>query len=100
VAVRTPDAGLANDLRRNLPTLTARLEQSGIRTETWQGGPEHRRPNSAASPAAEGDGGAGQGRRQGREGRDDPSRRSPEDEEQTGRKGARKEFEWFLSSHR
>ena len=99
VAVRTPDAGLANDLRRDLPSLAARLEQSGFRAETWQAGSEHRRPNGGGSPAADGDSSAGQGRRNGREGRDDPSPRSLEDEGQIDRKGERKEFEWLLSSH-
>jgi hypothetical protein len=35
VAVRTPDSHLAGTLRDNLPTLSARLAESGIRAETW-----------------------------------------------------------------
>jgi hypothetical protein len=35
VAVRTPDAQLAGDLRTGLPALATRLEQSGYRAETW-----------------------------------------------------------------
>jgi hypothetical protein len=100
VEVRTPDAGLAGDLRRDLPSLAERLEQSGFRAGTWQAGPEWRRPSGSASPAADQDSNAGQGRRHGREGRDDQPGRSPEAEEQIDRKGERREFEWFLSSHR
>jgi hypothetical protein len=101
VEVRTPDAGLAGDLRRDLPSLAARLEQSGIRAETWRGEAEGRRPSGSDSPGAEPDANAGQGRRQqGREGREDPPRRSPEAEQQIDPKGKGKEFEWFMSSHR
>ena len=100
IEVRTPDSGLAGDLRRDLPSLAARLEQSGFRAGTWQGGPEWRRPSGSDSPAADQGSSAGQGRRHGREGRDDQPRRSPEAEEQTDRRGERKKFEWFLSSHR
>ncbi|MBZ5585453.1 MAG: hypothetical protein LAQ30_25275 [Acidobacteriia bacterium] len=35
-AVRTPDATLADDLRRDLPALTERLEHGGFRAETWR----------------------------------------------------------------
>jgi len=35
VAVHTPDTRLAGDLRDHLPSLSARLEQDGLRAETW-----------------------------------------------------------------
>jgi hypothetical protein len=101
VEVRTPDAGLAGDLRRDLPSLAARLEQSGIRADAWRGESGGRRFSGSDSPPAEQDANAGQGRRDGREGRDDPPRRSPPPgEEQIDPKEERKEFEWFMSSHR
>lgn len=100
VEVRTPDAGLAGDLRRDLPSLAARLEQSGIRAETWRGDSEGRRFSGSDSPAAEQDANASQGRRHGREGRDDQPGRPREAEEQIDPKGKRKEFEWYMSSHR
>jgi hypothetical protein len=100
VEVRTPDAGLAGDLRRDLPSLAARLEQSGMRAETWRGEPEGRRFSGSHSPAAEQDANAGQERQRSREGRDDQPRRSPHGEEQIDPKEERKEFEWFMSSHR
>ncbi len=100
VEVRTPDAGLAGDLRRDLPSLAARLEQSGIRADAWRGESGGRRFSGSDSPPAEQDANAGQGRRDGREGRDDPPRRSPPSEKQIDPKEERKEFEWFMSSHR
>jgi hypothetical protein len=100
VEVRTPDAGLAGDLRRDLPSLAARLEQSGIRAGAWRGEPEGHRFSGSDSPGAEPDANAGQGRRESREGGDDPPRRSPQGEEQIDPKEERKEFEWFMSSHR
>ena len=99
VEVRTPDAGLAGDLRRDLPSLAARLEQSGIRADAWRGESGGRRFSGSDSPPAEQDANAGQGRRDGREGRDDP-RRSPPGEKQIDPQEERKEFEWFMSSHR
>jgi hypothetical protein len=36
VSVRTPDAQLAGSLREDLPVLSAKLEQSGFRAETWR----------------------------------------------------------------
>jgi hypothetical protein len=100
VAVRTPDAGLASDLRRDLPSLAARLEQNGFHAEAWHGGSEWRRPSVSDSPAAQQDTASSQGRQHGREGRDDRPRRSPQTEEQTDPQKERKEFEWFMSSHR
>jgi hypothetical protein len=35
VTVHTPDERLAGDLREHLPSLSSRLEQSGLRAETW-----------------------------------------------------------------
>lgn len=43
VAVRTPDVRLAGEIRENLPALSSRLEQTGYRTETWQGSQDRSR---------------------------------------------------------
>jgi hypothetical protein len=39
VEVRTPDTHLAGSLRDDLPALSARLEQTGLRTEAWHDAP-------------------------------------------------------------
>lgn len=104
VAVRTPDSHLAERLRADLPVLSSRLEDSGLRAETW-------RPSAVASNEARnthevstaGSGGHPQdaeSRQQGREQQqrqDEPRRqRAAEENEQPKEKG--KDFEWFLSA--
>src|SRR5438034_8546698 len=53
VAVRTVDGHLAERLRENLPVLTSRLAESGIRAETWHppasGGSEWRETKETSS---------------------------------------------------
>src|SRR5207249_1285037 len=52
VAVRTVDGHLAERLRENLPALTSRLAESGIRAETWHppsGGGEWREAKEISS---------------------------------------------------
>jgi len=39
IDVRTPDGHLAGSLRDDLPALSARLEQTGLRAETWHDAP-------------------------------------------------------------
>jgi hypothetical protein len=80
VAVRTPDARLAGDLREELPALTARLEQSGFRTEAWHPpaaveGRSHGADIRATAAASES---GNQPDRQGsRDGREDPQQPKP-----------------------
>jgi hypothetical protein len=102
VAVRTPDSHLADRLRSDLPALSSRLEERGLRAETWQPSQavtgELRKTNEAAAANNGGlheDAPGQQGREQQREG--EPRRQPvlPEDEQP---KEKRKDFEWFLSA--
>jgi hypothetical protein len=104
VAVRTPDQRLAGSLRDDLPSLTARLETAGLRTETWHpgssGGAGRERlvetfgrtlsQNSQEQPGQD-------GRRQ----HDDPPpQRAKQPEDSSHPKGDRKDFQWLLTSLR
>jgi hypothetical protein len=97
VAVRTPDAGLAEQLRQGLPSLTAKLDQAGYRTETWHPGTALRHPPEAAAT------GAPQGQ-DNRDGQGSPRERregSPHPRENAQRPQPKKEgkdFAWFMSS--
>ncbi len=102
VAVRTPDAGLAADLRENLPALSSRLEQAGFRTEAL--------PHEAGTTAADagrdmhhsaesGNGDSGQGSRDSSGGQKDQQQQRPRlPDEISGLKSKRKDFAWFLST--
>ena len=97
VAVRTPDASLAGDLRQALPSLAAKLEQTGFRTETWHPGTTPRHPAEAAAGGAPQDqnnqNGQGSSRER-REGQPQPR----EGEQRPQRKKEGKDFAWFMSS--
>jgi len=103
VAVRTPDVRLAGELREDLPVLTARLEQTGFRTETWHpaatGGGE-RSPGRLAE-AASGTGAQdtqSQSRQGGREQRDQPEPRPKEPQASAQPTPDSKDFAWLLSA--
>jgi len=104
VAVRTPDAHLADSLREDLPALSSRLTESGFRTETWRpgssGAPEwHRQAEpSAGSPQDS----SGQSRQDGRQQQPDDQQpaRPKVPEEELNRKEKGKDFEWFMSTLR
>jgi hypothetical protein len=104
VAVRTPDAHLAETLREDLPALSSRLTESGFRTETWRPGDSggewhrHREPTPASPPEDSN----GQTRHNGREQQpgDQQPARPKVPEEQLHRKEKGKEFEWFMSTLR
>ena len=104
VAVRTPDARLNGELRDDLPALAARLEQTGLRAETWQppaptGSAERPRLAEASATASSPDSG-GQPRQDGRQPQQD-SQQPPEDFSQsTHPKSDRKEFAWLFTSQR
>ncbi len=97
LAVRTPDPHLSGALRENLTDLSARLEQTGFRAESWRTSDGLRRdletmPGVAdRNPQSDPD-----GRRQG-----DPEPRQPEDSKgQPNRKEKGNAFEWFMASLR
>jgi hypothetical protein len=103
VAVRTPDARLAVELREDLPVLAAKLEQAGFRAETWHpasaswNGPAER---SGAAAPSDGSGGSGYDGT----GHGDPQQQNPQDAQDsknpTPRKDDRKDFAWLFSSLR
>jgi hypothetical protein len=101
VAVHTPDDRLAGDLREHLPSLSSRLEQSGLRAETWHagaGGGERLRAAETAS-SADSQSPGGQGHQQSRERQQDaPPRRSrlPGETSPEGEKGS--PFAWLMDS--
>ena len=100
IAVRTPDAGLAADLRQGLPSLAAKLEQTGYRTETWHPGAalRHEQGFAAGSTARDGSGPSGQsGQESSRERREgQPQPRETGSRPQPKKEG--KDFAWFMSS--
>lgn len=106
LAVRTPDARLAEALREDLPALASRLEQSGFRAESWHSGlasPDRRSMADAPSAGArqdsqnpqDGGGSQSQHQRQQQDGRR-PSPGSP----QSQSKENRKDFAWLFTSLR
>jgi len=102
VDVRTPDTHLAGELRENLPTLSSRLEQSGLRPEEWHTstpvtGEWHRQlDHSAGTNTSDPN---SQPRQDTRERQDDPQHRpAKEVDEQAHRKQKGKEFAWYMSS--
>ena len=101
VAVRTPDSRLAGVLRDELPTLSARLEQSGFRAETWH--PDALKIEHAARASEPPAGGAASdgrntGRQHGREEHHPPPRRAPVSDVQREADSPPKEFSWIFSS--
>jgi hypothetical protein len=98
VAVRTTDADLATDLRQELPSLAAKLEQTGYRTETWHPGATAHRPLDAAASGNAGQNGNGQsGQGSSRERREgQPQPRETGQQTKTNKEG--KDFAWFMSS--
>ncbi len=101
VAVRTGDSQLADRLRENLPTLSSRLEQGGMRAETWHpvaaaaGDWRQTEETSTASGGQPDTPSQHQGHGQGRE-HEAQRPRALEEDQQSKEKG--KDFEWFLST--
>jgi hypothetical protein len=97
VAVRTADADLAADLRQGLPSLAAKLEQTGYRTETWHPETTPRHPLETASGNAGQNGNDQNGQGSSRERHEgQPQPREAGQPAQTKREG--KDFAWFMSS--
>jgi hypothetical protein len=105
LAVRTPDAALAESLRDHLPSLSDRLEQSGFRADQWRAGEAagSLRPLEVGNSVR-----STQGFRQhagGNQGQGSP--RDPSQERQQPQRGAARdrirnqkgrEFAWLLST--
>jgi hypothetical protein len=96
VAVRTPDAKLAGELRRDLPSLAARLEQTGLRAESWHSQSNGSRSGAGADQGGERDANSrnnqGSGQRQ-----EDKRQAQPFDQPHSGKQKG-KDFAWFMSS--
>jgi hypothetical protein len=104
VAVSTPDQRLAGSLRDDLPSLTAKLESAGLRTETWRGGPASgagpERPAENTSRTQSQDS-QDQPGRDGRRQQDDlPPQRPKRPADSTHPKDSRKDFQWHFTSLR
>jgi len=95
VSVRTPDARLAGDLRGDLPSLAARLEQTGLRAAWHSDSGFGRQQDRAADPQSQDRGTGGGGGEQ--------RRREDGQQEQDGSAAPaktqnRKDFAWFMTS--
>jgi len=102
VAVRTPDPQLAGSLREDLPQLSARLEQTGFRAETWHptvseapSGIERRMPAGGSSFSDPQQGGQNQSRQEGQE--QQPPRQPKPNASQGATNQQRKDFAWLMS---
>jgi hypothetical protein len=101
VEVRTPDTGLAGDLRADLPGLASKLEQTGFRAETWH--PAGTAERQGAAEAAPGGGAQNSERQPGQNGgqreRDAQQQPKPKAQEKdTPPQEAGKDFAWLFSS--
>jgi hypothetical protein len=104
VSVRTPDGVLADKLRDHLPTLSARLEQSGFRADQWRAGDSsgETRPIEVMRPS--GSGVNDERQHQGAHGGEHPPQeqsgrqRDPRGESQNNRNQKGKGFAWLMSS--
>jgi hypothetical protein len=104
VTVRTPDPQLAGTLRENLPTLSARLAESGFKSEAWH--PAASSPNEGRHTAEPSAGGASQdantpSHQQDRESQDGAGQRRPRSPQETApQKEKGKDFAWLMSTLR
>ena len=104
VAVRTPDQRLAGSLRDDLPSLTAKLESAGLRTETWHTGSSgsagRERPLETASRTLSQNSQEQPGQDGRRQHDDPPPQRAKRPEDSSHPKPDRKDFQWLLTSLR
>jgi len=100
VDVRTPDAGLAGDLREDLPALATKLEQTGFRTEAWHpAGAGERQRTAEASPGSPSQDSEHSGRNSGQKQRDEQQQSKPKpQQDQTPTQNVGKDFAWLFSS--
>jgi hypothetical protein len=108
MTVRTADEPLANTLRENLPALSARLAESGFKSEAWR--PAASSTDELRHTAESGARGASHGankdadaqpRQQDREAPDGGAQRRPKSPQETApQKEKGKDFSWLISSLR
>jgi hypothetical protein len=104
MTVRTPDAHLASTLRENLPALSARLAESGFKSEAWH--PAAASTSQWRHTAESSAGGASQDansqpREQDREPQDGAGQRRPKSpQEPIPQKEKGRDFAWLMSSLR
>lgn len=101
VEVRTPDSGLAGNLREDLPALASRLEQTGFRAETWHpaGTAEHQGTAQAAPGGASQNSARQPGQNGGQRQRDSQPQPKPKAQENdTPAQEPGKDFAWLFSS--
>ena len=104
MTVRTPDANLASTLRENLPALSARLAESGFKSEAWH--PAASSTNEQRRTAESSVGGASQDansqpRQQDGEPQDGAGQRRPQSpQEPILQKQKGRDFAWLMSSLR
>jgi hypothetical protein len=103
VAVRTPDARLSDAMRADLPALAAKLEQSGFRSDAWQGGTA----GGERRPVETGMGNASQDSREHAGQIQQHKQDNPQQQQQKrnptnapNRKSDRKDFAWLLQTYR
>uniref|UniRef100_Q01PQ7 Uncharacterized protein n=1 Tax=Solibacter usitatus (strain Ellin6076) TaxID=234267 RepID=Q01PQ7_SOLUE len=104
IAVRTPDSHLAGTLRENLPELTSRFAESGLRSEIWRPGgslageSRHAQEAALGNPAQDAEsqsrGNGGEQQRDAQE-RQQRSFQEPKNDKEKG-----KDFAWLMSSLR
>lgn len=102
VAVRTIDTQLAGALREDLPALSARLEQTGFRTETWHAAAlsqaEHPVRTTPSLPSGNGQDTQDQSRQGGRQQQESQEHRRPrEPVNEASPRASRKRFAWLMS---
>ena len=104
MTVRTPDTELAGTLRENLPTLSARLAESGFKSEAWH--PAAASTSQWRHTAESSAGGASRdantpSHQQDRESQDDAGQRRPKSpQEPIQQKEKGKDFAWLMSTLR
>ena len=104
MTVRTPDTELAGTLRENLPTLSARLAESGFKSEAWH--PAAASTSQWRHTAESSAGGASRdantpSHQQDRESQDDAGQRRPKSpQEPILQKEKGKDFAWLMSTLR
>jgi hypothetical protein len=103
VVVRTPDARLSGAMREDLTALTAKLEQSGFRTDALQssaGASGERRTAEAGAASASQDSQEHSGQDP-QQRQDHPQQQNPKNPSNTpNRKSDRKDFAWLLQTYR
>lgn len=100
VEVRTPDTGLAGDLREDLPALASKLEQTGFHADTWHpAGPAERQGTAETAPGGASQDSERHGQNGGQQQRDQqPQARPKVSENDTPSPDAGKDFSWLFSS--